>query len=77
LISITSFTSGSNDGLYEVEVEELPNMVRAASLPRMIAHPNLKGSFAVGHYIEDPFILGVHSAMGILAKTASDKVVCF
>jgi len=67
----------TNDGLYEVEVKELPNMVRAASLPRLIAHPDLKGSFSAGHYIEDPFILGVHPAMGVLAKTGSDKVVCF
>jgi hypothetical protein len=67
----------TNDGLYEIEVEELPNMVRAASLPRLIAHPDLKGSFTNGHYIEDPFILGVHPAVGILAKTEGDKVVCF
>jgi hypothetical protein len=67
----------TSDGLYEVEVEELPNMVRAASLPRLISHPDLKGGFTVGHYIEDPFVLGVHPAMGILAKTNSDRVVCF
>jgi len=67
----------TNDGLYEVEVEEMPNMVRASSLPRLISHPDLKGSFSLGHYIEDPYILGVHPAMGILAKTDSDKVVCF
>ncbi len=67
----------TNEGLYEVEVEELPNMVRAAGLPRLISHPDLKGNFTVGHYVEDPFILGVHPAIGILAKTDSDKVVCF
>ena len=60
-----------------MELEELPHMVRAASLPRLIDHPDLKGSFNAGHYIENAFILGVHPAMGVLAKTGSDKVVCF
>lgn len=67
----------TNEGLYEVEVEELPQMVRSTSLPRLISHPELKGSFASGHYVEDPYILGVNPATGILAKTESDRVVCF
>jgi hypothetical protein len=67
----------TNEGLYEVEVEELPQMVRSISLPRLISHPELKGSFALGHYVEDPYILGVHPALGILAKTENDRVVCF
>jgi hypothetical protein len=67
----------TNEGLFEIEVEELPDLVRAASLPRQIAHPELKGSFQVGHYVEDPYILGVHPAMGIVAKAEDDRVVCF
>jgi hypothetical protein len=47
----------TNEGLYEVEVEEMPQMVRSTSLPRLISHPELKGSFAVGHYVEAPYIL--------------------
>jgi hypothetical protein len=67
----------TNDGLYEIEVEELPQMIRGTSLPRLISHPDLKGSFSIGHYVEDPYILGVHPAVGILAKTENDRVVCF
>ncbi len=67
----------TNEGLYEIEVEELPQMVRSASLPRLISHPELRGNFAIGHYVEDPYILGVNPAVGILAKTANDRVVCF
>jgi hypothetical protein len=73
----TSSLIATNDGLFEVEVEELPNMVRAASLPRQISHSDLKGSFLAGHYVEDPFILGVHPAQGIVAKAEGEKVVCF
>ncbi len=36
-----------------------------------------EGSFALGHYVEDPHILGVHPASGIVAKTESNRVVCF
>jgi hypothetical protein len=67
----------TNDGLFEIEVEELPNMVRAASLPRQISHPELKGNFHAGHYIEDPLVLGVHPALGIVAKAEDQRVVCF
>jgi len=67
----------TNEGLFEIEVEELPDLVRASSLPRQISHPELKGSFQVGHYVEDPFILGVNPAMGIVAKAEDDRVVCF
>jgi hypothetical protein len=55
----------------------IPQMVRSTSLPRLISHPELKGSFAIGHYVEDPYILGVHPALGIPAKSENDRVVCF
>jgi hypothetical protein len=67
----------TSDGLYELDVEELPQVVRSTSLPRMISHPELKGGFEAGLYVEDPYTLGVHPAMGILAKTEGDRVVCF
>jgi hypothetical protein len=67
----------TNDGLFEIEVEEMPNMVRATALPRQISHPELRGSFKWGHYLEDPNILAVHPSIGILAKTETEKVVCF
>ncbi len=67
----------TNDGLYEIDVKELPNMVRPASLPRQISHPDLRENITVGRYVEDPFILGVHPAVGIVAKTESEKVLCF
>jgi hypothetical protein len=67
----------TNEGLYEIDVEELPQMVRSTSLPRLISHPELKGSFTAGHYVEDPYVLGVNPGIGIVAKTQNDKVVCF
>ncbi len=73
----TSSLIATNDGLYEIGVEELPNMVRAASLPRQISHSDLKGGFRAGHYVEDPFVLGVHPAQGIVAKAEGEKIVCF
>lgn len=67
----------TNDGLFEIEVEEMPNMVRPTALPRLISHPELRASFKFGHYVEDPYILGIHPAVGILAKTETQKVACF
>jgi hypothetical protein len=67
----------ASEGLYEIEVEELPQMIRSASLPRLISHTELKGSFAIGHYVEDPYILGVNPAVGTVAKTETERVVCF
>ncbi len=73
----TSTLVATNDGLYEIGVEELPNMVRASTLPRQISHSDLKGGFRAGHYVEDPFILGVHPAQGIVAKAEGERIVCF
>ena len=44
----TSSLAATNDGLFEIEAEELPNMVRVASLPRQISHSDLKGGFRAG-----------------------------
>jgi hypothetical protein len=73
----TSAILATNQGLFEVDVREMPNMVRAASLPRQVVHPDLRGSFKMAQYVEDPFVLGIHPAMGIFAKTTDDKVLCF
>ncbi len=67
----------TSDGIYEVYVKELPNMVKVTSLPRQIAHPDLKSDFKMAQYVEDPYVLGIHPAMGIFAKTTDDKVFCF
>jgi hypothetical protein len=65
------------EGLFEVDIQEMPNMVRATALPRQIMHPQLRESFKVARYIEDPLVLGIHPAMAIVAKTKNDKVcVC-
>ena len=46
-------------------------------LPRQIVHSQLREGFTVARYVEDPFVLGIHPAMAILAKTKTDKVcVC-
>src|SRR5262249_33559770 len=65
------------EGLFEVDTQEMPNMVRATALPRQIMHPQLRESFKVARYVEDPLVLGIHPAMAIVAKTKNDKVcVC-
>ena len=67
----------TTEGLFEVDVQEMPNMVRATGLPRQIVHTQLREDFRVARYIEDPFVLGEHPAMAIIAKTKGEKVcVC-
>ena len=67
----------TSEGLFEVDIQEMPNMVCATGLPRQIVHTQLLDGFSVARYIEDPFVLGEHPAIGIIAKTTSDKVcVC-
>ncbi|RMF59645.1 MAG: hypothetical protein D6748_05985 [Calditrichaeota bacterium] len=67
----------TTDGIYELDVIEMPNMVKPTSLPRQIANPHLKTKFKTALYVEDPYILGVHPAMGVFAKTEDEKVVFF
>ena len=67
----------TTNGLYEVDVQEMPNMVKAVSLPRHISNPCLKDNFKAAMYVEDPYILGIHPAVGIFAKTKDDKVLFF
>ncbi len=81
-INSVSFNStrtimATTDGLYEIEVIEGPNMVKATSLPRMIVAPHLKDNFTVAMYLEDPDILGVNPAIGIFAKTEDERVLFF
>jgi hypothetical protein len=64
-------------GLFEVDTQEMPNMVRATGLPRQLVHTELQDGFTVARYIDDPVVLGEHPAMAIIAKTSSEKVcVC-
>ncbi len=67
----------TTNGLYEMDVREMPNMVRATSMPRQIVDPNLKQNFQLALYVEDPYMLGVNPALGIFAKTEKDKVLFF
>jgi len=67
----------TDKGLYEVDVQEMPNFVRPVSLPRQIAHPNLRNNFKVALYVEDPYLLGVHPAMGVFAKTEDERILFF
>jgi hypothetical protein len=67
----------TTEGLFEIDIQEMPNMVRATGLPRQIMHPQLREGFTVARYVEDPLVLGIHPAMAIVAKTKNDKVcVC-
>ena len=67
----------TTQGLFEVDLQEMPNMVRAKGLPRQIAHRELQDGFTMARYVEDPLVLGIHPAMAIMAKTWSGKVcVC-
>jgi hypothetical protein len=67
----------TNEGLFEIDIQEMPNMVRATGLPRQIAHAQLHEGFKVARYVEDPFVLGIHPAMAIVAKTKKERVcVC-
>ena len=58
----------TSEGLFEVDIQELPNMVRATNLPRQIVHAQLGGCFKMARYIEDPMVLGIHPAVAIMAK---------
>jgi hypothetical protein len=73
----TKSVFATSEGIFEVGVREMPNMVKVASLPRQISHPDLRSGFKMAQYVEDPYVLGIHPAMGIFAKTADDKVLCF
>ena len=64
----------TTEGLFEVDIQEMPNMVRATGLPRQIMHTQFKEGFKVARYVEDPSVLGIQPAMAILAKTKSEKV---
>lgn len=67
----------TTEGLFEVDIQEMPNMVRAKGLPRQVVHPQLRDDFKVARYVEDPLVLGIHPVMAILAKTKNERVcVC-
>jgi hypothetical protein len=43
----------TTEGLFEVDIQEMPNMVRAKGLPRQIVHPQLREDFTMARYVED------------------------
>jgi hypothetical protein len=65
----------TSEGLFEIDIQEMPNMVRARGLPRQIVHPELRKSFVIARYIDDPVVLGIHPATGIMAKTLDEKII--
>lgn len=65
----------TSEGLFEIDVREMPNMVRPTGLPRQIVHPQLRDGFLIAQYVEDPLVLGISPAMAIVAKTSSEKVI--
>lgn len=67
----------TNSGLYEMDVLEIPNMVKPYGLPKQIVNPLLKKEIEMALYVEDPEILGVHHAVGIIAKTEDNQVLFF
>lgn len=67
----------TSNGIYEMDVSEMPNMVRATSMPRQIINPHLKDQFQLALYVDDPYILGVNPALGIFAKNEKDQVLFF
>lgn len=67
----------TTNGLYEMDVQELPNMVKVTSMPRQIINPHLKQDFRLALYVDDPYIKGLTPQLGIFAKTENDKVLFF
>lgn len=58
-------------GLFEIDIQEMPNMVRAKGLPPhrpSRASQELRGRALCR-------ILGIHPATGIMAKTQDDEVI--
>jgi len=67
----------TSNGLYEMDIQELPNMVKASGLPRQIVNPHLKQNFRLALYVDDPYIIGMNPPLGIFAKTEKDEVMFF
>jgi hypothetical protein len=67
----------TNNGLYEMDVMEMPNMVKATGMPRKIADRNLIDNFQMALYVDDPKILGISPAIGVFAKTTDKRVLFF
>ncbi|MCW9707940.1 hypothetical protein [Fodinibius salsisoli] len=73
----TSSIMATDNGLYEVDVKELPNMIKAEGLPRRISSKDLSGDFQVAHYTEDPYVCGIKPALGVFSKTEDNRVLFF
>lgn len=67
----------TTNGLYEMDVQELPNMVKVTSMPRQIINQHLKQDFRLALYVDDPYIKGTTPQIGIFAKTENDKIMFF
>ncbi|MDR8390894.1 hypothetical protein NC796_07085 [Aliifodinibius sp. S!AR15-10] len=73
----TSSIMATDNGLYEVDVKEMPNMIKAEGLPRRISSKDLSGEFQVALYTEDPYVCGINPALGVFSKTKDNKVMFF
>lgn len=67
----------TTNGLYEMDVMELPNMVKTTGLPRQIINPHLNQNFRLALYVDDPYVIGNNPPLGIFAKTEQDQVLLF
>jgi len=67
----------TDKGLFELDIQELPNMVQPIGMPRQIVNPHLKKDFRLALYVEDPYLLGNNPPVGIFAKTEQDEVMVF
>jgi len=67
----------TTNGLYEIDVQELPNMVITTSMPRQIINEHLNEDFRLALYVDDPYTLGVNPQLGIFAKTRDDQIMFF
>lgn len=67
----------TTNGLYEMDVMELPNMVKTTGFPRQIINSHLNQNFRLALYVDDPYIIGHNPPHGIFAKTEKDQVLFF
>ncbi|GAB4193248.1 MAG: hypothetical protein Kow00108_27150 [Calditrichia bacterium] len=67
----------TDNGLYEMDVMEVPNMVKPLGFPKQIINPTLKQNIEMALYVEDPDILGIQPAVGVVTKTGDNKILFF
>lgn len=67
----------TDNGLYEMDVMEVPNMVKPLGFPKQIVNPTLKQDIEMALYVEDPEIIGIQPAVGVITKTGDNKILFF